>query len=179
MQQTRFRNLSQVKRSGGSLPLLLCAAFLNIGLSGCKQTGGDFNGTSTEAASLEATVSDAEKSKATELVKTFTAAIQTGDEASLRKMMTPNLQARALPLQEWLKEKQFAPLFGAKDWEYPLVRYSGRGKTLVVGTRFNASDGGSYTTNFAFKKSGDSWLLDQILPPTMPRKPSQSPVKPQ
>lgn len=156
------------------MSLLLATLMVSSVLIGCKQAGGEFSGSSTAAASLEETLSEADKATAKELVGKFTASLQDGDDATIHKMMSPDLRAKTPPLPQWIQTTQFAPLSGAKDWKTSLIRYSGRGKTLVVSTRFTGAGNNSYTTNFAFKKSGNSWMLNQVFPPTMPQSPSQS-----
>lgn len=154
--------------------LLLTALLPVIGLTGCKPGASDFSGSSTAAASLEAPVPDAEQAGVKQVVTQFAAAVQQADDTLARKNLTPRMASATPNLRTWKEGGVYAPLLGAKDWQFNLIRYAGRGKTIVVHTTFKGADGGNYRTNFGFKKPGSKWLIDQIPPPTKPILPTQN-----
>lgn len=84
--------------------------------------------------------------------------------ALARRMPQSRLKAEALAA--------YLPFRNSTQWQYNLAQYIARGDKLVVHATFVGADKGKYRTNFAFVKQGDSWLIDQILPPTKGSRPT-------
>lgn len=163
MKRFGFQTGSGDRRSAGFSPALLGSALLIV--AGCG-SGEE----STPPASLQPPVSAEAQKKAQDLVAEFASDVQKTDDAALDRIASPAFKAKAHPLAGWLKGP-YAPLKGAANWQYDLFQYLDQGKKLVVHAHFTGADGNPYRTNLTFVPGGNDWLLDAVLPPSMPKKP--------
>jgi len=173
MKRSFFRVVLCTEQSSGIVPLLLLLVGLGIGMAGCNHTdSANYAGSDSAAPSLKAAVPDALQSTVQHQIEQFVADLQKTDYAKIQQQMTPALRKQAPKTQaDWVNHGNYQPLIGASNWKYDLTQLMGGGKEIVVHTSFTGADGGSYHTNFIFRKDGDSWLIDSILSPTKQVRP--------
>lgn len=157
-------------RSSSIALLLLSFLLTPWALIGCGQPS--FSGSAPPAATLDTSVSDADKQQTQQILGRFVDDANRGDKAAMGQMMSPALLTSAAPTSaQWKQGGIFAPFLGSRDWQSDLTQSTAHGQKLVVHAHFTGSDSNTYRTNFTFKKTGSDWKIDSVLPPTKPVHP--------
>jgi len=86
--------------------------------------------------------------------------------------MSPALKAKSAVTASILaKTGAYALMDGATQWAFLPVESLRKGSKLILRAKFAAKDGTPCRTNFIFAATGDTVLVDNIVPPAKHTKP--------